>query len=176
MPLLWAELAYTMEASEKCDVYSFGVVTLEIIMGKHPGDLFSSFLSISSSSSSSSSSALPAHQIPIVDVLDQRISPPTHQVASEVVSLVKIAFSCLNSSPKSRPTMKQVSHFLSTPMLHLSKPIHMMTCGELLALDGFTAWSGHVLLFIGVCLILILLRCLDYCNLFHAHLCLLLTL
>ncbi|KAI5355521.1 hypothetical protein L3X38_008416 [Prunus dulcis] len=129
------ELAYTMEVNENCDVYSFGVVTLEIIMGKHPGDLFSSFLSISSSSSSSSSSALAAHQIPIVDVLDQRISPPTHQVANEVVSLVKIAFSCLNSSPKSRPTMKQVSHFLSTPVLHLSKPIHMMTCGELLALD-----------------------------------------
>ncbi|XP_021809827.1 MDIS1-interacting receptor like kinase 2-like [Prunus avium] len=129
------ELAYTMEVNENCDVYSFGVVTLEIIMGKHPGDLFSSFSLISSSSSSSSSSALPPHQIPIVDVLDQRISPPTHQVASEVVSLVKIAFSCLNSSPKSRPTMKQVSHFLSTQMLHLSKPVHMMKCGELLALD-----------------------------------------
>ncbi|XP_016650683.1 PREDICTED: probable LRR receptor-like serine/threonine-protein kinase At4g08850 [Prunus mume] len=127
------EIAYTMEVNENCDVYSFGVVTLEIIMGKHPGDLFSSFSSVSSSCSSSS--ALPAHQIPIVDVLDQRISPPTHQVASEVVSLVKIAFSCLNSSPKSRPTMKQVSHFLSTQMLHLSKPVHMMTCGELLALD-----------------------------------------
>ncbi|BBG95731.1 Protein kinase family protein with leucine-rich repeat domain [Prunus dulcis] len=122
------ELAYTMEVNENCDVYSFGVVTLEIIMGKHPGDLFSSFSSVSSSSSSLSSSALPAHQIPIVDVLDQRIYPPTHQVASEVVSLVKIAFSCLNSSPKSRPTMKQVSHFLSTHMLHLSKPLHMMTC------------------------------------------------
>ncbi|BBH03275.1 Leucine-rich repeat receptor-like protein kinase family protein [Prunus dulcis] len=37
------ELAYTMEVNENCDVYSFGVVTLEIIMGKHPGDLFSSF-------------------------------------------------------------------------------------------------------------------------------------
>ncbi|CAL9012928.1 unnamed protein product [Prunus brigantina] len=127
-----AELAYTMEVNENCDVYSFGVVTLEIIMGKHPGDLFSS---VSSSSSSSSSSGLPAHQIEIVDILDQRISPPTHQLASKVVSLVKIAFSCLNSNPKSRPTMKQVSHLLSTEMLHLSKPIHMMTCGELLALD-----------------------------------------
>ncbi|CAL2228009.1 unnamed protein product [Prunus armeniaca] len=98
------ELAYTMEVNENCDVYSFGVVTLEIIMGKHPGDLFSSFSLVSSSSSSSSSSALPAHQIPIVDILDQRISRPTHQVASEV-------------------------------MLHLSKPVHMMTCGELLALN-----------------------------------------
>ncbi|BBG99345.1 Leucine-rich repeat receptor-like protein kinase family protein [Prunus dulcis] len=121
------ELAYTVEVNENCDVYSFGVVTLEIIMGKHPGDLLSSFTSVSSSSSSSSSSALPAHQIPIVDVLDQRISPPMHQVASEVVSLVKIAFSCLNSSPKSRPTMKQVSHFLSTQMLHLSKPQQIQT-------------------------------------------------
>ncbi|XP_016647089.1 PREDICTED: probable LRR receptor-like serine/threonine-protein kinase At4g08850 [Prunus mume] len=129
------ELAYTMEVNENCDVYSFGVVTLEIIMGKHPGDLFSSFSLVSSSSSSSSSSALPAHQIPIVDILDQHISLPTHQVANEVVSIVKIAFSCLNSSPKSRPTMKQVSHFLSTQMLHLSRPVHMMTCGELLALD-----------------------------------------
>ncbi|PQM42838.1 putative LRR receptor-like serine/threonine-protein kinase [Prunus yedoensis var. nudiflora] len=124
-----------MEVNENCDVYSFGVVRLEIIMGKHPGDLFSSFSSVSSSSSSLSSSALPALQIPIVDVLDQRISPPTHQVASEVVSLGKIAFSSLNSRPKSRPTMKQVSHFLSTQMLHLSKLVHMMTCGELLALD-----------------------------------------
>ncbi|XP_021817294.1 probable leucine-rich repeat receptor-like protein kinase At1g35710 [Prunus avium] len=129
------ELAYTMEVNENCDVYSFGVVTLEIIMGKHPGDLFSSFSSVSSSFSSSSSSTLPAHQIPIVDVLDQRISPPTHQVAGEVISLVKIAFSCLDSNPKSRPTMKQVSHLLSTQILHLSKPIHIMTCGELLALD-----------------------------------------
>ncbi|KAI5339489.1 hypothetical protein L3X38_018761 [Prunus dulcis] len=129
------ELAYTTKVNENCDVYSFGVVILEIIMGKHPGGLFSSFSSVSSSSSSSSSSALPAHQIPIVDVLDQRISPPMHQLASEVVSLVKIAFSCLNSIPKSRPTMKQISHFLSTQMLHLSKPVHMMTCGELLALD-----------------------------------------
>ncbi|KDP33359.1 hypothetical protein JCGZ_12908 [Jatropha curcas] len=42
------ELAYTMEANEKCDVYSFGVVTLEVIMGRHPGDLISS---ISASSS-----------------------------------------------------------------------------------------------------------------------------
>ncbi|KAL6296968.1 hypothetical protein ACE6H2_005110 [Prunus campanulata] len=130
------ELAYTMEVNENCDVYSFGVVTLEIVMGKHPGDLFSSFSSVSSSSSSSSSSSgLPAHQIPIVDVLDQRISPPMHQVASEVVSLVKIAFSCLNSSPKSRPTMKQVSQLLSTQRMHLSKPLCMITCGELLALD-----------------------------------------
>ncbi|KAK9019255.1 hypothetical protein V6N11_053781 [Hibiscus sabdariffa] len=33
------ELAYTMVVTEKCDVYSFGVLALEILMGKHPGEL-----------------------------------------------------------------------------------------------------------------------------------------
>ncbi|CAH1413982.1 unnamed protein product [Lactuca virosa] len=33
------ELAYTMVATERCDVYSFGIVALEVIMGKHPGEL-----------------------------------------------------------------------------------------------------------------------------------------
>ncbi|CAL5417631.1 unnamed protein product [Camellia sinensis] len=36
------KLAYTMEMNERCDVYGFGVLTLELIMGKHPGDLISS--------------------------------------------------------------------------------------------------------------------------------------
>uniref|UniRef100_A0A2N9IA44 non-specific serine/threonine protein kinase n=1 Tax=Fagus sylvatica TaxID=28930 RepID=A0A2N9IA44_FAGSY len=43
------ELAYTMVVTEKCDVYSFGVVALEILMGKHPGELLSSLSSPSSS-------------------------------------------------------------------------------------------------------------------------------
>ncbi|TYI08770.1 hypothetical protein ES332_A09G024400v1 [Gossypium tomentosum] len=33
------ELAYSMVVTEKCDVYSFGVLALEILMGKHPGDI-----------------------------------------------------------------------------------------------------------------------------------------
>ncbi|KAL6179882.1 hypothetical protein ACLB2K_046553 [Fragaria x ananassa] len=69
------ELAYTVVVNEKCDVYSFGVVTLEIIMGKHPGDLLSSL--------SSAPTALPASEMLVVDVLDRRISPPTHQVTGE---------------------------------------------------------------------------------------------
>ena len=127
-----------MEVNDKCDVYSFGVVALEIIMGRHPEDFFS-LLSTMPYSFSSSSSALLAHQITIVDVLDQRILPPTHQEAGEVLSLVKIAFSCLHPSPQSRPTMKQASQLLSTQKLHLSKPLHMITYGELLTLDPLTA-------------------------------------
>ncbi|CAI9276205.1 unnamed protein product [Lactuca saligna] len=41
------ELAYTMVGNEKCDVYSFGVVVLEVIMGKHPGDLVTSLPTLS---------------------------------------------------------------------------------------------------------------------------------
>ena len=124
-----------MEVNEKCNVYSFGVVTLEILMGRHPGDFFSS---LSSSSSTPSSAALPAYQVPVLDVLDQRISPPTHEVAGEVLSIVKTAFTCLNSRPQSRPTMKQVSQNLSTRRLHLSNSVSTITFGELLALNGRT--------------------------------------
>ncbi|PQM32544.1 hypothetical protein Pyn_31476 [Prunus yedoensis var. nudiflora] len=56
-----------MEVNKKCDVFSFGVVTLEVIMGSHPGDVFSS---LSSGASSSSSSASPSPEMPISDVLD----------------------------------------------------------------------------------------------------------
>ncbi|KAL6214491.1 hypothetical protein ACLB2K_013925 [Fragaria x ananassa] len=36
------ELAFTMRVTDKCDVYSFGVVALEIMMGRHPGELLDS--------------------------------------------------------------------------------------------------------------------------------------
>lgn len=35
------ELALTMKVTEKSDVYSFGVVAMEVMMGKHPGELIS---------------------------------------------------------------------------------------------------------------------------------------
>ena len=125
MVFFCVELAYTMEVNEKCDVYSFGVLALETIMGRHPGDLISSL-----------SSGFPAHQMPIVDVPDRRISSPTDESAKEVLYVVKIAVACLNASPQFRPTMKQVSQNLSTQRLQLSKPVDTITWGELLALDG----------------------------------------
>ena len=36
-----------MQVSDKCNVYSFGVVALEVMMGRHPGDMLES-LSVSS--------------------------------------------------------------------------------------------------------------------------------
>ncbi|XP_050381808.1 probable leucine-rich repeat receptor-like protein kinase At1g35710 isoform X3 [Argentina anserina] len=98
------ELAYTMEPNEKCDVYSFGVVALEVIMGKHPGDLISNFLSLSSTST--------AQGIHLKDVLDPRLLPPNNQAAERLITVANLAFACLRTSPQSRPTMHQVSQEL----------------------------------------------------------------
>ena len=85
-----------MKVDNKTDVYSFGVVTLEVIMGKHPGELISSLFSSASSSSSSPSTV--DHRL-LNDVMDQRSSPPVNQVAEEVVVVVKLAFACLRVNP-----------------------------------------------------------------------------
>ncbi|GMY27754.1 mdis1-interacting receptor like kinase 2 [Fagus crenata] len=118
------ELAYTMEVNEKCDIYSFGVLTLEIIMGKHPGDLISSLMS----------SAFTTLNMPLKDVLDQRLSLPMNEAAREVLSIAKIAIACLHTAPQSRPTMQQVSQELSTQKLHLPSTLHMITLGEVVDL------------------------------------------
>ena len=118
-----------MEVNEKCDVYSFGVVTLEVIMGKHPGDLISL---LSSSSSSSSATTSTAHDILLKDVLDQRLEPPRNQVARIVVSVAKLAFACLETNPQSRPTMKQISRELSIARSPLSEMFDKITLGQLL--------------------------------------------
>ncbi|KAH9782778.1 MDIS1-interacting receptor like kinase 2 [Citrus sinensis] len=95
------ELAYTMKITEKCDVYSFGVLVLEVIKGKHPRD----FLSSISSSSLNTDTALD-------EMLDPRLPAPSCSVQEKLRSIVEVAFSCLNESPESRPTMKIVSRQL----------------------------------------------------------------
>ncbi|KAF5475937.1 hypothetical protein F2P56_007691, partial [Juglans regia] len=92
------EFAYTMTITEKCDVYSFGVVALEILMGRHPGELLSSL-----SSSSSSQNMM------LNEILDQHLSPPNRLIGQEILLVATIAFACMNTQPKSRPTMKCVS-------------------------------------------------------------------
>ncbi|XP_077252016.1 MDIS1-interacting receptor like kinase 2-like [Tasmannia lanceolata] len=74
------ELAYIMRVTEKCDVYSFGVLTLEVIMGRHPGDIISSL--------SSSSSSEGSQNLWLKDVLDPRLPNPDDQIGNEVVLAV----------------------------------------------------------------------------------------
>ena len=122
-----------MEVNEKCDVYSFGVLALEVIMGRHPGDLI---LSLWPSSSSSFSNA---HGLLLKDVLDQRLSPPMNRMADEVVFVAKLAFACLHPTPQSRPTMKQVSVQLSKPRSAFQNPFHMITLGQLFDIECSTS-------------------------------------
>ncbi|KAM3704116.1 hypothetical protein ACJW31_04G151300 [Castanea mollissima] len=124
------ELAYTMEVNEKCDIYSFGVVILEIVMGKHPGDLIS-FLSLPFASSSTST----PHDVLLQDVLDQRLAYPSDEVAKEVVIVTKLALACLHSNPQYRPTMRQVDQKLQSRKSAFPKPLHMITLRELIDLD-----------------------------------------
>ncbi|XP_057986499.1 MDIS1-interacting receptor like kinase 2-like [Hevea brasiliensis] len=96
------ELAYTIKVTEKCDVYSFGVLVLEVIKGKHPGDLISTMLSHSGNM-----------EIAVNDVLDERLSPPSLEVEDKWAFIVSLAFSCLNANPQSRPNMYVVCQSLS---------------------------------------------------------------
>ena len=94
-----------MRVTTKCDVYSFGVVALEIMMGKHPGELLNSLSSVTLLSNNK--------ELLLKDLLDQRLPPPTDQIAEEVVLVVTIGLACTRSVPESRPTMLFVAEELS---------------------------------------------------------------
>ncbi|KAI6698851.1 hypothetical protein NL676_018970 [Syzygium grande] len=110
-----------MRVTDKCDVYSFGVVALEIMMGKHPGDVLSS-LSMTFSETPN---------LLLKDVLDPRLRPPTSQLAKKVVCIVAVALACTRTGPNSRPTMHFVVRELSArTRAYLSVPLGSMTISE----------------------------------------------
>ncbi|KAG5055412.1 hypothetical protein JHK85_007922 [Glycine max] len=82
------ELIQTMRLTDKCDVYSFGVVVLEIFMGKHPGELLTTM------SSNKYLTSMEEPQMLLKDVLDQRLPPPTGQLAAAVVFTMTIDMAC----------------------------------------------------------------------------------
>ncbi|XP_058082600.1 MDIS1-interacting receptor like kinase 2-like isoform X1 [Magnolia sinica] len=117
------ELAYTIRVTEKCDVYSFGVVALEVMMGRHPGEL------ISSLSSPNREDTL------LKDTLDQHLSDPMAEVAQEVIFAVSMALACIRLNPDTRPTMYHVAQELSVggPSFSL-EPFHALTLRQLMDL------------------------------------------
>ena len=104
-----------MRVTEKCDVYSFGVVALEIMMGRHPGELLESL--------SQGSKAI-SEDLLLKDVLDQRLLAPSGRISVAVVLVVSLALSCTRTSPQSRPTMHFVAQELSTrSRVSISEPL-----------------------------------------------------
>ncbi|KAB2636398.1 leucine-rich repeat receptor-like protein kinase [Pyrus ussuriensis x Pyrus communis] len=123
------ELAYNMQVTDKCDVYSFGVVALEVMMGRHPGDMLESQLSEPSTSMNENAELL------LKDVLDQRLEPPANELAKAVVLVMSIALACIRTRPGLRPTMHFVSQKLSAQSLScLPEPFGMLTIKKLSAL------------------------------------------
>ncbi|TXG54029.1 hypothetical protein EZV62_019285 [Acer yangbiense] len=118
---------YTNQLTEKCDVYSFGMVALEILIGRHPSKLLP-FLS-------SPPSKLPSsdQEIMLIDLLDQRLSSPNDQtVVQDILLISTVAFACLRSNPKSRPTMQHVcQEFLARRMLFKSKSLQEISVSQL---------------------------------------------
>ncbi|KAH9657239.1 MDIS1-interacting receptor like kinase 2 [Citrus sinensis] len=115
------ELAYTMVVTEKCDAYSFGVVALEVLMGRHPGELLSSLSSPSSD-----------QKIMLIDVLDPRLSPPVDRmVMQDIVLVTTVALACLHSKPKFRPTMQRVCQEFLTCKIALVNPFEEISIWQL---------------------------------------------
>ncbi len=106
-------------------MYSFGVLALEIIIGKHPGDLTSLLFS--------SSAATPeASNLLLKDVLDPRLPHPVAPITEDVILVAKIAFACLNENPRFRPSMEQVHNEFVMPKSPSVDPFPIITLGQLL--------------------------------------------
>uniref|UniRef100_F6HZP4 non-specific serine/threonine protein kinase n=2 Tax=Vitis vinifera TaxID=29760 RepID=F6HZP4_VITVI len=121
------ELALTMRVTNKCDVYGFGAVALEVMMGRHPGELL---LLLSSPEISDGPGLL------LKDMLDQRLPAPQGQLAEKVVRVVTIALACTRANPEPRPTMRFVAQELSAQIqARLSEPFHTVTIGKLTSLQ-----------------------------------------
>ncbi|KAK4755927.1 hypothetical protein SAY87_009684 [Trapa incisa] len=98
------EYAYSTRVNEKIDVYSFGVVLLELVTGKE-----------ANCADGNTSLAEWAWQHftqgkPIVEAIDEEVR---HECYLEsMTTMFKLGLVCTNSSPSTRPSMKEVVHIL----------------------------------------------------------------
>ncbi|XP_031503868.1 probable leucine-rich repeat receptor-like protein kinase At1g35710 [Nymphaea colorata] len=136
------ELAYTMRVTKKCDVYIFGVVALEILMGRHPGELLSSLV------------ILPSEELDVKlwDMLDQRIAAPGDQQEAEMVAAVAKLAVIVSSEPTFLPRQQaEAIPFSSSNLTTILKmffiqphPEHASLTRQMLADCEIPALKGEV--------------------------------
>lgn len=79
-------------------MYSFGILILEVIKGVHPGDIINSLIS---------------KKMELKDLVDYRLPFPTPEIEMVLRSIIILAIKCLNTNPEMRPTMYDVSQYIS---------------------------------------------------------------
>uniref|UniRef100_A0A1J3J1P9 Putative inactive leucine-rich repeat receptor-like protein kinase n=2 Tax=Noccaea caerulescens TaxID=107243 RepID=A0A1J3J1P9_NOCCA len=96
-----------VKPSQKWDVYSYGVILLELIAGRLP------VMEIGTSEIDLVRwvQVCIEEKKPLCDVLDPCLAPEADK-EDEIVAVLKIAITCVNSSPERRPTMRHVSDSL----------------------------------------------------------------
>lgn len=88
------------------NVYSFGVILLELLSGKPAVSQGTELAKWALSKSS--------QQDKLDQILDFRLSRTSPAIKSQMLSILKVALTCVSVSPDARPKMKSVLRMLLT--------------------------------------------------------------